>query len=331
MGFQNSAPRFDNFDLFVQALKLWAEPGTVADAAIISTEVPWTELLAGQKATEYVVNNYKGLAEYYRQHNLELWVYIDPANGLNRGTDANALIAAGKSIAQDDIQKVYRRFVVVMDSVLKPSHLGLALETNLIRTASPATIYNGVRKAASDAAVDVKARNSKAKLSISVQADVAWGSLQGTYRYGGIKQDLIDFTFMQEMGISSYPYFGYSNPDDVPDDYYSKLADEAGIPVFVSEGGWPSQSFSSPNNTPISSDAAEQADYVRKQAEMLIRADATALLSLTFTDIDPAAIPAGVDPTIQYFIYLGVVDKNLAPKPSFNQWKEVFSWRYTPN
>ena len=67
MGFQNSAPRFDYLDLFIQSLAIWT---TRADAAIVSTEVPWEELLAGEKPADYVVNNYKGLAEYYRSKNL---------------------------------------------------------------------------------------------------------------------------------------------------------------------------------------------------------------------------------------------------------------------
>jgi hypothetical protein len=45
MGFQNSAPRYDDFDLIIQSLLMWSER---ADAAMITTEVPWEELLAEQ-------------------------------------------------------------------------------------------------------------------------------------------------------------------------------------------------------------------------------------------------------------------------------------------
>ena len=88
-----------------------------------------------------MVNNYKGLVEYYRSKGLKLWVYVDPQNGLDRASDARELVAAGKSIADADMQNIYRRFVVVMDSVLSPEHLGLALETNLIRAAASPAIY----------------------------------------------------------------------------------------------------------------------------------------------------------------------------------------------
>ena len=209
MGFQNSTPRFDDFSLFLQSLAIWT---TRADAAIISIEVPWDSLYAGKSAKQYVLNNYKGLVDYYRSKNFHLWVYIDPANGLNRASDARELISLGKSMTQDDVQKLYRRFAVVMDSILRPEHLGLALETNLIRAASPPSLYNGIKKAVNDAAADVRIIDKTVKLSISAQADFAWGRLLGNGIYVGIAQDFIDFPFIQELGISSYPYFGFSKP-----------------------------------------------------------------------------------------------------------------------
>lgn len=324
MGFQNSAPRYDDFDMVIKTLQMWVDPG---DVAMITTEVPWTELLAGQPAADYVNTNYKGLVDYYRQHNLRLWVYIDPENGLNRSSDSQTLAAAGKSIADDDAQKIYRKFVIAMDSILKPEHIGLALETNLIRLSAPSAIYNGVKKAANDAAQDLKTRNTQASLSVSVQADVAWGSLQGTFQYTGIAQDLSDFSFVTELGISSYPYFAYEDPKDLPADYYDRIQNDASMPVFVSEGGWTSQGITGPNNNQLQGSEQIQSDYILKQADMLNRADATALFSLTFTDIDLTTVPSGVDPTVKYFAYLGVVDKDLNPKQSFDAWKKIFSYR----
>ncbi|MBP6695216.1 MAG: hypothetical protein KA161_08810, partial [Saprospiraceae bacterium] len=85
MGFQNSAPRFDDINLFVQSLQIWTPK---SDAAIITTEVPWDSIFAGRSIENYVINNYKALVDYYRSKNLKLWVYIDPQNGLNRTSDA---------------------------------------------------------------------------------------------------------------------------------------------------------------------------------------------------------------------------------------------------
>jgi hypothetical protein len=323
MGFQNSAPRFDDFNLFIQSLAIWTPR---ADAAIISTEVPWDSLYAGKSASSYVINHYKGLVDYYRSKNFMLWVYIDPANGLDRSADAPELAALGKSMMQNDAQKIYRRFAVVMDSILRPEHLGLALETNLIRAASPASLYNSLKKAVNDAAAEVRVVDKNVKLSVSVQADVAWGRLLGNGVYIGMAQDFVDFPFMEELGISSYPYFGFSKPEDIPLNYYSKLIEGKSLPIFVSEGGWPSQSFTitGANQKTITSDLTVQQNYFTRQSQLLDNAKAIGLFQLVVTDIDSSSVPSNIDPNINNFIYLGVLDLNLKPKPSLTTWDGLF-------
>ncbi len=314
MGFQNSAPRQD-FDLVIQSLNLWIPR---SDAAMITTEVPWDSLYSGSTAQQYVINNYKGLVDYYREKNLKLWVYIDPANGLNRGSDANALVDRGKSIAQADVQQIYRRFAFVMDSILKPDHLGLALETNLIRGSSSSSIYQGVKKAVNDAFQEIRAFDSNVKFSVSVQVDYAWGKLDNS-SFKGIDQDFIDFPFIQELGLSSYPYFGFDNPKDIPLNYYSRLVEGKTLPVFVSEGGWSSETVTTFNDSP-----QKQQDYITRQAQLLDQVSATAVFQLTFTDIDLSALPAGTPSNINLFAYLGLVDKNLQPKLALTAWDQIF-------
>lgn len=320
MGFQNSAPRFDDINLFLRSLDIWTQR---ADAAMITTEPPWAKLLAGESPVKYAIDNYKGLVDYYRSKNLKLWIYLDPQNGLERTQDAAELVAAVKSIAQPEIQKIFRRFAIVMDSLYKPEHLGLALETNLIRGATTATIYNGVVKAANDAAADIKARKSSAKLSVSVQADFAWGKLQGT-SYQGINKDFIDFPFIEELGISSYPYLVFDKPSDIPVDYYSRLTEGKNLSVFISEGGWASQSVTSPARV-FSSSPQAQADYISHHASLLDRANATAVFQLLFTDVDLAAIPTNVSPNILLFTTIGMVDTQFQPKPALAIWDNVFA------
>jgi hypothetical protein len=204
------------------------------DAAIISTEVPWDSLLNGENPVTYVLDNYSTLVNIYRGKNMKVWVYIDPENGLNRQSDSDPLVARGMSIAQPDIQQVYRRFVVVMDSTIKPDHLGLALETNLIRLAAPDPIYQGVKQAVNAAAADVRVIDTHVPLSVSVQAEVAWDMLGGANTgYVGIATDLPDFPFLQEVGVSSYPYFIYPSSAAIPLTYYSQLVAGHSLPVFV--------------------------------------------------------------------------------------------------
>jgi hypothetical protein len=318
MGFAASAPR-PTLDAILQSLNIYTGH---ADAAIISTEVPWDSLLNGADPAKYVANTYTSLVNIYRAKNMLLWVYIDPENGLDRRSDSHPLVARGKSIAQPDIQNLYRRFVIVMDSLLHPDHLGLALETNLIRLAAPDSIYQGVRQAVNSAAIDVRSVDPNIRLSISIQAEVAWGKLAGTGNYVGIDIDLKDFPFIQELGVSSYPYMSFQTPDDIPLDYYSRLAQGHVIPIFVSEGGWTSADLPALS---IHSSPAQQRLYIRRQAQLLAQAKAIGLFQLTFTDLSINAWPADVSTELAPFAWLGMVDSNFNPKPALSAWDSIRS------
>ena len=319
MGFMSSAPRPD-FSLYLQSLVLWTAH---SDATIISTEVPWDSLLNGENPVTYVMGNYVGLVNYCRSVNMKLWVYIDPENGLNRASESNPLVARGKSIAQQDIQMIYRRFVVVTDSILRPEHLGLALETNLIRAAAPNAVYQGVKQAANGAAADIRAFDPHVALSISVQAEVAWGKLGGS-AYAGVTTDFTDFPFLQELGISSYPYTGFKSPADIPLNYYSGLVATHPLPIFISEGGWTSMSLNGGSyGLSVLSSPAQQKAYIERQGQLLSQAHSIGLFQLTFADLDLTGWPANDTAGLYAFAFLGIVDSNFNPKPALAVWDSL--------
>jgi hypothetical protein len=314
MGFSGIPPRND-FDLAIRAIDLWS---LRADAAIMSLEIPWGPLLAGIPAETVVVRVEQPLADYYRSKGHELWIYLDPANGLNRAGESDMLVALGRSITEPEIQAVFRRFAVVIDSLIRPPHLGLGLETNLIRGIAPPAIYAAVRQVANDAAADVRAIDSDVKLGFSVQVDYAWGLAAGPYQ--GIATDLADFPFVEELGLSSYPYLaGFAAPESLPDDYYSRLVAGRDLPVAAVEGGWTSETVSG-----IVSSPAIQRRWIVRQSELLAAANAIALFQLTFTDLDLASFPVPPGSVLPLFAHLGLVTVDLAPKPALGAWDSVF-------
>jgi hypothetical protein len=309
MGFAASAPQ-PTINSILQSLSLWPQH---SDATIISTEVPWDSLLNGENAVTYVENNYTLLVGICRQQNLKLWIYIDPENGLDRASDSYPLVALGKSIAQPAMQQVYRQFVVAMDSVLQPDHLGLALETNLIRFIAPDSIYQGVKNAVNAAAEDIRAFDTHVPLGVSVQAEVAWGKLGGS-GFVGVSQDFTDFPFLQELGISSYPYLGgFAAPANIPLNYYTQLVSSHSLPVFVSEGGWSS----------AYGGLAMQAAYIDRQGQMLTQAHGIGLFQLAYTDLELSTWPAVDSAGLVNFAYIGVVDSSFNPKPAQAAWDSL--------
>src|SRR5262252_5591020 len=131
MGFSAIPPRPD-FATQLATLDQWTRR---ADAAIIHVEPPWDSLLAGTRADSIVRRQLLGLADFYRAKHLELVFTLDATNGLDRASESAALVAAGRSIAEPAVQRLYRDFAVAVDTLLHPTYFGLAAETNLIRAA----------------------------------------------------------------------------------------------------------------------------------------------------------------------------------------------------
>jgi len=316
MGFSGFPPRFD-LAIAIAAIDMWSQR---ADAAIISEEPPWDSLVAGVRPETLIARDKVDLVNYYRSKGHELWIYLDPGNGLNRAGESDALVRLGRSITEPAIQALYRRYAVVIDSMLAPSHLGLALETNLIRGASSPSLYSAIRQVANDAARDVRLQDALVKLSVSVQVDYAWGALGGG-PYVGIDQDVADFPFIQELGLSSYPYLaGFATPEEIPVNYYSRLVEGRTIPVMVTEGGWSSATL----DTIVSSED-EQKRYIEKHMQLLDSVEAIAVFQLTFTDIDLGSLPPQPPGSIlPLFAHLGLVDVDLNPKAGLAAWDEAF-------
>ena len=315
MGFSAIPPRPD-FALLLASLDLWTRR---ADAAILHVSPPWTALLAGTAADSAVRLQHQGLVDYYRSKGLDLVVMLDATDGLNRAAEAPELVAAGRSITEPEVQQVYRAYAVAMDTLLRPRHLGLAAETNLIRAAAPPTLYAALVSMVNGAATDVRARDGAVRLYVSVQVETAWGALGGGGGYVGIATDLADFPFMQAIGLSSYPYLGgFTEPEQVPLDYYSRLAQGTSLPELVVEGGWPSASVGAVVSTP-----EKQARWIRRHVRLLDQAGALAVFQLTFTDLSPSIFPPGS--ILPFFATLGLVDTALTVKQALAPWDSAFA------
>ncbi len=316
MGFSGIPPRPD-IGQAIAAIDMWS---LRADAALMSYEIPWDSLLAGVRAESLIARDQLGLAEYYRHKGHEIWAYIDPANGLNRSAESDALVRSGRSLLEPEIRMLFRRYAVVLDSIVRPAHLGLALETNLIRGLSSPELYAALRDAVNGAAADVRARNAGVPLSVSVQVDYAWGRMGGG-GYAGVEEDFADFPFIQELGLSSYPYLaGFSTPGELPIDYYLRIPGGRRIPVMVTEGGWSSATLDS-----IVSSQDEQRRYIIRQAELLETVGAVAVFQLTFTDLDLASIPVPPGSILPLFAAIGLVDADLNPKAALSAWDSIFT------
>ena len=320
MGFSAIPPTNDQQAL-LDALELWTRR---ADAAIMHVSVPYNALLTGTTATTYVTTVDLPLANYYRAKHLPVYFTVDVTNGLDRAAEAPELVALGRSITDTAVQRVYRDYVKAVVANIHPEYLGLAAETNLIRDVAPASLYTALVQMTNAASADVLAMSgTHPVLYVSVQADVAWGTLIHNGVYQGVETDYTDFPFMQALGISSYPYFVYPDPDDVPVNYYFRLLNGRTMPLMVVEGGWTSASVGS-----VVSSLEKQARYLRRHEKLLDSAKAIAVFQLTFTDFDISSFPPQPPgSSLPLFASLGLVDVNLNAKPALATYDSIYARR----
>jgi hypothetical protein len=257
---------------------------------------------------------------YLRGKGLQLYFMVDLTDGLSRADEAPQLRARGRSLTEPAVQQLYRSYVLAVARKLAPEYLGLAAETNLIRVAASPALYNAVVRAANDAAADVRAGGSSATLLFSAQVETAWGMFGSSGPYVGIERDFVDFPFAQLLGLSSYPYFGYSQPDDLPLNYYTRLLAGRTLPVMVVEGGWTSGSVGT-----IQSSTALQARYLTRQAALLDASSARGVLQLVFADLDLTAFAPPLPANLPLFAQLGLADSNFVAKPALSIWDSLYA------
>jgi len=317
MGFSNAPPAPDTA-LASRAVRLWARR---ADAAIMHVTVPWAALLAGGSADSLVRTDLLPLVNAYRALGFSIVVIeTDVTDPIDRTREAPELTAAGRSITEPAVQQLYRHYAVAVAADAAPDYLGLASETNLIRAVGPAGVYAAIAKMAPAAAADLRAAGHTMPLYVSVQVEQAWGRFDPTPTFLGIDIDRRDFAFIDALGLSTYPYQGFTTPSQVPPDYFARLAGTPPVPVLVTEGGWNSISYGTVVSSP-----SDEAQWIDRAAALLDSAHAIAWFQLNFTDLNLAAFGQSPNTMVLAFADLGLVDTTLSPKPALARWDSIYA------
>ena len=298
---------------------------TRAEIAAIHEELPWRDLLSGMSPDAILDRDKVQLVNYLRGKGLQIYFMVDPTDGLSRSDESPQLRALGRSLAEPAVQQAYRSYVLAVERRLHPEYIGLAAETNLIRAAAPPALYAALVRVANDAAADLRAAGSQSTLLFSVQVEMAWGRLVAGGTYTGIERDFTDFPFASLLGLSSYPYFGFTQPEDVPANYYQRLLNGRTTPVMVVEGGWPSVAAGTVQSTP-----ELQARYIARLGPLLDSVNARGLLQLVYADIDLSAFPPPLPANLPLFVNIGLTDSDLNAKPALGAWDRLYARRLVP-
>jgi hypothetical protein len=320
MGFGTTPPR-PTVAAVIKGIDQWSRR---AEYAAIHEEVPWRDLLTGMTPDAILDRDKVQLVAYLRGKGLKLYFMADLTDGLAREQEAPQLRSLGRSLTEPEVQQAYRAYVLAVSRKLQPEVIGLAAETNLVRAAAPPSLYAAVVRTANGAAADLRAAGSSATLLASVQVETAWGVLGGGGSSGGgtgyvgIERDLVDFPFAELLGLSSYPYFAFEQPEDVPLDYYRRLLAGRTQPVMVVEGGWSSASVGSVRSSPL-----VQARYVARHAQLLDAVAARGVIQLVYADIDTSSFPPPLPANLPLFTHIGLVGSDFDAKPALAEWDKL--------
>ena len=322
MGFSAIPPRLDTA-ILIPAINNWAPH---ADAAIMHVSPPWQALIGGFPPAAAVDTVEVPLANYYRAKRLAIVFTVDATDGLNRAVEAPELVALGRSVTDTAVQRLYREWVYAVATKIQPDYLGLVAETNLIKALAPDSVFQALVTMANAVSTQIGAAGLPTKLFVSVQVETAWGRLGPGGGYQGIAQDVADFPFVEAIGLSSYPFLGgFADPESVPLDYYSRIAQDAALPVLVVEGGWSSVAFDTLVSSP-----AEQARYIARQVQLLDSARARGVFQLTFYDLDLTGVTLPPGSILPLFAHLGLADSAFTPKPALAVWDDALRRLHAP-
>jgi hypothetical protein len=311
MGFGINPPRITVEDV-VRGIDTWSARSEIG---AIHEELPWRDLLAGQSPDAILERDKLQLIRYLRGKGQQIYFMADPTDGLDRAQEAPQLRALGRSLAEPAIQRLYRDYVLAVARVLSPDYLGLAAETNLVRALAPSAVYGAVVRAASETNAALRSAGFAAPIFVSVQVETAWGVLGGNGPYDGVARDLSDFPFTRFLGLSSYPYFAYAQPADIPNDYYRRLLNGHSLRLMVVEGGWASATAGTVRSSP-----EIQARYVQRHGELLDDVHALGVIQLVFADLELASFPQPIPPTLPLFATIGLTDSRFGAKPALAAW-----------
>ena len=313
MGFSPVPPRLT----IPEVLRTIDSVSRHGDAALMVVDIPWAALLADSSPAFLIRRDQFEVARLFQQRGMPIAATLEVANGLDRAAESDALLKLGRSLTEPAVQRVYRDYVVAFDSILRPKWLALAMETNLMRLLAAPPVYSAIVTMTNAAAQQLRSAGSTSQLMVSVQVDIAWGRPGGSY--AGIQRDRTDFPFVQALGLSSYPYLmGFTAPEQLPIDYYSRLVADAPLPMLVVEGGWSSGSV-----TGVTSSPDLQARYIRRQMQIADAARLVGVFQITFTDLDLASFQLPPGSILPLFAQTGMVDINYRPKPALAVWDSV--------
>ncbi len=113
------------------------------------------------------------------------------------------------------------------------------------------------------------------------------------------------------IGFTTYPFFEFESPADLPDTYYSEIADHTAKPILFTEIGWTANPAS-----PYTGSDTDQVDLIERLFVLTTGIDVRYAAYLAKNDFPTSLIGSG-----SAFFEIGLRDPSGTPRPADAAWR----------
>ncbi len=285
----------------------------------IPDPVEWWYALGKDAQTSKVFQDSQWQNYLLRENNTEIFIQLDPYGSPRQGTLSSKLPdeLAGSTFASPAIREAFVREAVARVEWYQPRYVCLAMEINAYYEQQPEDFDHFVSLFA-EARQAIKDVSPEAIVFVSFQYEQLLG------RFGGEAGQIIHEPhwkllekfepYQDAVGLSSYPMesmdpVNFGDPRNLPDDYYSRVAEHTEKPIVFAELGWSS-------DRKYGGSKASQAAFLQRFETLTSGLDLRLVNWIALYDGSTFGPP---------FETMGLLDNRGRPKNAFQVWKELWS------
>jgi VCBS repeat protein len=281
--------------------------------------VEWWPAIPGGIAISGVFRDQKWQNIFADRTDAGFFIQIDPYPPPRLGPLEDKLIfeLQGQSFAHEPVRAAFKAEAIERVRWYRPKYLCLAMEINAYFEQQPDdfenffSLYVETKDAIKDLYPDTM-------VFVSFQYEQLlgrWGGLGGQTIHDPQWDLLARFEpHSDAVAISTYPLVSlvpprFSDPDLIPDDYYSRISDHTDLPIIFAELGWSAaERFGSSNES--------QADFLRRFEQLTDDMDLILVNYFFLSDTN------GFGP---FFNNLGLLNRNGEPRDAWDVWLSMWN------